>query len=85
MGRSLGSSVARSKGVVSVPAFVWRESGKPPSVSPTEIRTSISPIIGSLVYCESSTFEHPAIEAGYVHFYKIILRKTSVILYLAVK
>nr|CAD7428908.1 unnamed protein product [Timema monikensis] len=25
------------------PAFVWRESGKPPSVHPTEIRTSISP------------------------------------------
>nr|CAD7266796.1 unnamed protein product [Timema shepardi] len=35
-----------------------------PSVHPTEIRTSDLPVIGSLVYCESSALDHAATEAG---------------------
>nr|CAD7588214.1 unnamed protein product [Timema genevievae] len=53
------------KGLGSVLAFAWRESGKlfwkkTPSVHPTEIRILISP--SSVVYFESSAFDHPATE-----------------------
>nr|CAD7428336.1 unnamed protein product [Timema monikensis] len=37
---------------------------EPPSVHPTEIRTSDLLVIGSLVYCESSVLDHVATEAG---------------------
>nr|CAD7448033.1 unnamed protein product [Timema bartmani] len=64
-------SLGRRKAIFidSLLAFAWRESGKPfwkepPLVHSTEIRTSIPPVIGSLVYCESSALEHAATEAG---------------------
>nr|CAD7457651.1 unnamed protein product [Timema tahoe] len=37
---------------------------KPPSAHPTEIRTLDLPVIGSLVYCASSAFNHAATEEG---------------------
>ncbi|CAG2054952.1 unnamed protein product, partial [Timema podura] len=40
---------------------------KPPSVHPTEIRTSISPTIGGLVYCESYALDHATTEADTVN------------------
>nr|CAD7458920.1 unnamed protein product [Timema tahoe] len=45
----------------------WRAiwGGQPPSTHPIEIRTSISPVIDSLVNCESSALDHAATEAAF--------------------
>nr|CAD7459039.1 unnamed protein product [Timema tahoe] len=52
----------------SVPAFMWRESGKPfwnlTTLSTPDRDSNLDlPVIGSLVYCESSSLEHVATEA----------------------
>nr|CAD7443800.1 unnamed protein product [Timema bartmani] len=47
----------------SEPAFSWRESGKPPLVYPTEIRTSISPS-SAVVLNTTSALANYATEAG---------------------
>nr|CAD7589446.1 unnamed protein product [Timema genevievae] len=38
---------------------------KPPSLHPTDSKLDL-PVIGSLVYCESSALNHAATEAGYI-------------------
>nr|CAD7459811.1 unnamed protein product [Timema tahoe] len=49
----------------SEPAFAWRESGKPPPVHPTEIRTSISPS-SAVELNTTSALANYATEAGRV-------------------
>nr|CAD7428096.1 unnamed protein product [Timema monikensis] len=58
------STLPQSRGSEESGKTIWN---KPPSVHPTKIRTSSSPAIGSLVYCESSALDHVAIEAVNAH------------------